>query len=1354
MRTVTRRRHHPLVVSIVLCSVLAAASLLLLGDRAPLVAQGAPAPPGQGNSPAQGPAQPQARPAAPAQAPKLSILLLMDVSGSMGSNNKLAQAKEAAIQAIWSAGPQVVLPAPGTPGSSGAGVGASAVTSVPIPGIPPSIQQQFDKYLRAIEALQQALGPDMKAWVSKAETRELGKILQRCEALMSGLAFEQKSALMQRLSPMVEKMHYSLAGYVNDQLGGGLKYVLPGKTPTNPEFGGLFTLKKSDHDAIYLGAKSEEARNLHRELSRMIFGEEFAKTTESCLEASRHTLERVEGPFGRTFEKFTGPQSNLDWMRSPSGSKWVQEYVDRAGTVVDLDSPLNAADPNRSYMRQLNSYTDDELRALGVTMDRRALKDLGYNLGLMSDFERQLALNQHRHALEKGLSFSTLDAADDAMLKAKYGPRYLEVVQASGGTVPPDMQQYVDEVVAIGKKAKGGGTLTAAEEGVVRRFDGFAQQARESALRNQVAQYQKVSAQLAGATDDATRAALTATAQEILDDTQAALHNYQQLHPGSFADDLVKQIRSGNAGLGDTVAQRLTGQPWVAGEAGLETCARTQLAAEGKLPAAAAGPPPSKAVITDSTGLWQQVKQHPGHAFAKFAQYGGYAWMAYDVLSLVREGKDAEALKTAATYGGIEGTTYATEYILSSKFGAGAGGWVTLSALGGFMVGNTAANWWVGSQIDEMSLQMLSGYSTDGTQHYADGGALRALGAQRSDADIMSLIKPGTVGDTTVGLDAGGNVTLTKKVTRLQNMGHGEYIEVERDETTTVPKAQVIAHQRLQEMFNVMRGKFNDAVDRGDFTGDERRSLDELPYEDPHFTTHPQGRFFIPNAGGLSLREYEFYKREFESSWGKWALDKNPMWQGSAYGASMENAYKAKWAVFRNLIAAVGESKKRDREFGERVDKMHPDELAALKQMIDGGVPFFLNGRRLTAADIQKRIDAREEEIRRALENAKNPQSVQLPDDLRKLLDAIANDTIVPDLSAGNVEFGIMPYSGSCGSAFGLFGFTYDALATKSAIESLSAGGGTPMSPALYQARHAILQYGRGQAGTIILLCDGQNDCSENPIQAAEQIFKRVFQAAPGSRSGAWWPQRFLLIPAVHAAPFFAADQAVSSPTFVPINMADPIPPSRQNIPITVSTVGFQVSPDQQQTLDAIAQAGGGISGTAQNMAQLTQAFSSAIRQASLVTPGGGGGGGGGGAVLPAAGMGTPAMLAILLLGGCAILVAAIVALRSRRAATPAAPPIKVRASLHVTYADGGTKTFPITSARTVIGRAEDSQLVLHDAGVSSRHAEIVASAEGFLLRDLGSANGTRVNDAPVTEARLRIGDVVIVGSTRLTFGE
>ena len=46
----------------------------------------------------------------------------------------------------------------------------------------------------------------------------MGKVLKSCEKLMEGLAFDQKSILMQRLNPLVEKMHYSIAARVNQEL--------------------------------------------------------------------------------------------------------------------------------------------------------------------------------------------------------------------------------------------------------------------------------------------------------------------------------------------------------------------------------------------------------------------------------------------------------------------------------------------------------------------------------------------------------------------------------------------------------------------------------------------------------------------------------------------------------------------------------------------------------------------------------------------------------------------------------------------------------------------------------------------------------------------------------------------------------------------------------------------------------------------------------------------------------------------------------------------------------------------------------------------------------------------------------
>lgn len=64
-----------------------------------------------------------------------------------------------------------------------------------------------------------------------------------------------------------------------------------------------------------------------------------------------------------------------------------------------------------------------------------------------------------------------------------------------------------------------------------------------------------------------------------------------------------------------------------------------------------------------------------------------------------------------------------------------------------------------------------------------------------------------------------------------------------------------------------------------------------------------------------------------------------------------------------------------------------------------------------------------------------------------------------------------------------------------------------------------------------------------------------------------------------------------------------------------------------------------------------------------------------------------------------------------------------------------------------MVGRAPDSDLHLIDDTVSRRHAELRADSPGIALRDLGSANGTRVNGATVSSARLAEHDVVTFGS-------
>ena len=67
-----------------------------------------------------------------------------------------------------------------------------------------------------------------------------------------------------------------------------------------------------------------------------------------------------------------------------------------------------------------------------------------------------------------------------------------------------------------------------------------------------------------------------------------------------------------------------------------------------------------------------------------------------------------------------------------------------------------------------------------------------------------------------------------------------------------------------------------------------------------------------------------------------------------------------------------------------------------------------------------------------------------------------------------------------------------------------------------------------------------------------------------------------------------------------------------------------------------------------------------------------------------------------------------------------------------------------------VVGRGLSSDIALYDPTISRRHAELIARADGVQVKDLGSSNGTFVNGARVTSARIAPDDAVTFG--RLMF--
>ena len=68
------------------------------------------------------------------------------------------------------------------------------------------------------------------------------------------------------------------------------------------------------------------------------------------------------------------------------------------------------------------------------------------------------------------------------------------------------------------------------------------------------------------------------------------------------------------------------------------------------------------------------------------------------------------------------------------------------------------------------------------------------------------------------------------------------------------------------------------------------------------------------------------------------------------------------------------------------------------------------------------------------------------------------------------------------------------------------------------------------------------------------------------------------------------------------------------------------------------------------------------------------------------------------------------------------------------------------------IGRSDDNELVLLDPAVSRYHAAIRPSDQGYVIFDLDSSNGVRVNGEAVRFARLADGDEIQVGSTLAHF--
>jgi len=76
-----------------------------------------------------------------------------------------------------------------------------------------------------------------------------------------------------------------------------------------------------------------------------------------------------------------------------------------------------------------------------------------------------------------------------------------------------------------------------------------------------------------------------------------------------------------------------------------------------------------------------------------------------------------------------------------------------------------------------------------------------------------------------------------------------------------------------------------------------------------------------------------------------------------------------------------------------------------------------------------------------------------------------------------------------------------------------------------------------------------------------------------------------------------------------------------------------------------------------------------------------------------------------------------------------------------------GTKIIELRDGRPlVVGRAPTSDIPIIDPTISRRHAELHSTDKGFVIRDLGSSNGTFVNGSRIDSGRAAAGDLISFG--------
>jgi hypothetical protein len=79
-------------------------------------------------------------------------------------------------------------------------------------------------------------------------------------------------------------------------------------------------------------------------------------------------------------------------------------------------------------------------------------------------------------------------------------------------------------------------------------------------------------------------------------------------------------------------------------------------------------------------------------------------------------------------------------------------------------------------------------------------------------------------------------------------------------------------------------------------------------------------------------------------------------------------------------------------------------------------------------------------------------------------------------------------------------------------------------------------------------------------------------------------------------------------------------------------------------------------------------------------------------------------------------------------------------------------KSFDLSGGEITVGRVADNKIQIEHASVSGHHAVFKLDAQDYVIKDLDSTNGTRINGERVTQQKLRRNDILRLGNIELLY--